>query len=56
MTTTRLITTEASTRRRPRRTPDADAPPPSIAPTPVTRAFGIIVLVVATLYFLVPVY
>ncbi len=33
-----------------------DAPPPSIAPTPLARAFGIIALVIATLYFLVPVY
>lgn len=56
MTTTRLITTEPSTRRRPRRPRDVDAPPPSIAPTPVARAFGIIALVIATLYFLVPVY
>ncbi|MDX2399261.1 carbohydrate ABC transporter permease [Microbacterium algeriense] len=57
MTTTRLVTTAPpASVRRPRRPRDADAPPPSIAPGPAARAFGIIALVVATLYFLVPVY
>lgn len=57
MTTTRLLTTvPASGRRRARRAESADAPPASMAPGPLTRVFGIIALVTATLYFLVPVY
>lgn len=56
MTTTRLVTMPAASRRVVRRPQAADAPPPSIAPGPVARTFGIIALVVATLYFLVPVY
>ena len=57
MTATALLTTEPATGRRARRQRrDADAPPPSIAPSPAARAFGIVALVVATLYFLVPVY
>lgn len=42
--------------RRPRRPQGVDSLPSSIAPGPVARTFGIIALVVATLYFLVPVY
>ncbi|WDH79111.1 carbohydrate ABC transporter permease [Microbacterium esteraromaticum] len=34
----------------------ADEPPRSIAPTPLARTLGVIVLVVAMLYFLVPVF
>ncbi|MEV4736449.1 MULTISPECIES: carbohydrate ABC transporter permease [unclassified Microbacterium] len=56
MTATALATTVPAPGRRRARRPDLDAPPPSIAPGPVARAFGIIALVVATLYFLVPVY
>lgn len=56
MTATALATTVPASGRRRARRPDLDAPPPSIAPGPVARAFGIIALVVATLYFLVPVY
>jgi len=57
MTATALLTTEPATGRRARRQRrDADAPPPSIAPSPAARAFGVVALVVATLYFLVPVY
>lgn len=56
MTDTALATTVASNRRSARRPSAADAPPRSIAPSPLARAFGIIALVVATLYFLVPVY
>jgi multiple sugar transport system permease protein len=55
MTTTRLITAPLA-KRRTRRPQAADAPPPSIAPGPVARTFGIVALVVATLYFLVPVF
>lgn len=56
MTTTRLLTVGPASTRRARKPQAADAPPPSIAPGPVARTFGIIALVVATLYFLVPVY
>lgn len=57
MTTTRLVTVAPATaRRRARRAPTVDAPPPSIAPGPLARAFSIVALVIATLYFLVPVY
>ncbi len=56
MTTTRLVTVAPAVKRRARRPQAADAPPPSIAPGPLSRAFGVIALVVATLYFLVPVY
>ncbi|MBO9625900.1 MAG: carbohydrate ABC transporter permease [Microbacterium sp.] len=55
MTTTRLVTMPVA-KRRARAPQAADAPPPSIAPGPVARTFGVIALVVATLYFLVPVY
>lgn len=56
MTTTRLVTTAPpATTRKPRR-PHVETPPPSIAPGAAARTFGIIALVVATLYFLVPVY
>lgn len=57
MSTTTLITTENAGKRTKRaRKVDPDAPPPSVAPSPAARIFGIIVLVVATLYFLVPVF
>lgn len=56
MTDTALATTVSSSRRRPRRPAAADAPPASIAPGPLARTFGIIALIVATLYFLVPVF
>ena len=56
MTTTPLVTVTPPTKRRSRRPQAADAPPPSIAPGPAARTFGIIALVVATLYFLVPVF
>lgn len=56
MTTTRLVTVAPPSTRRSRKPPAADAPPPSIAPGPAARTFGIIALVVATLYFLVPVF
>lgn len=56
MTTTRLVTVAPPTKRRSRTPQAADAPPPSIAPGPAARTFGIIALVVATLYFLVPVF
>ncbi|MEV8263371.1 carbohydrate ABC transporter permease [Microbacterium sp. NPDC077057] len=56
MTTTRLVTVTPPTKRHSRRPQAADAPPPSIAPGPAARTFGIIALVVATLYFLVPVF
>jgi len=57
MSTTRLITA-AHTKRRPRRpsSPPADMPPRSIAPGPVAKTFGILALVVALVYFLMPVY
>jgi multiple sugar transport system permease protein len=56
-TTTSLLTTVGSTSKRSRRRAEAaDAPPPSMAPGPLARVFGIVVLVIATLYFLVPVY
>ncbi|MFJ6549100.1 carbohydrate ABC transporter permease [Microbacterium sp. NPDC091676] len=56
MTTTRLVTVAPPAKRRSSRPQAADAPPPSIAPGPAARTFGIIALVVATLYFLVPVF
>ena len=55
MSTTTLIASAAPAKRRLRK-PVADMPPRSIAPGPVARVFGILALVVATLYFLVPVY
>lgn len=55
MTTTALVTVP-KTARRSRRSQGADAPPPSLAPSPLARAFGLIALIIATLYFLVPVY
>ncbi|MCD2442872.1 carbohydrate ABC transporter permease [Agromyces sp. SYSU K20354] len=36
--------------------PPSDAPPKAVAPPPLARGLGIVALVVATLYFLVPVY
>lgn len=56
MTTTRLLTVSPASARRARKPQAADAPPASIAPGPLARTFGIIALVIATLYFLVPVY
>lgn len=56
MTATALATTVPPATRRERRRQAADLPPRSIAPSPLARAFGIIALVVATLYFIVPVY
>lgn len=57
MTTTSLITAPSrSDRRNKRRREDPDAPPRSVAPSPAARAFGIITLIVALLYFLVPVF
>lgn len=57
MTTTSLLTTfDPSGKRGRRRAQATDAPPPSMASGPLARAFGIITLVIATLYFLVPVY
>lgn len=56
-TTTSLLTTVGSPSKRSRRRAEAaDAPPPSMAPGPLARVFGIVALVIATLYFLVPVY
>lgn len=54
MSTTSLIT--APVKRKPLKSSTADMPPRSIAPGPVAKTFGIIALVVALLYFLVPVY
>lgn len=54
MSTTSLIT--APVKRKPLKPSTADMPPRSIAPGPVAKTFGIIALVVALLYFLVPVY
>ncbi|WP_460801010.1 carbohydrate ABC transporter permease [Microbacterium sp. GXF6406] len=57
MSTTRLITApERAKKARPSKVSHPDMPPRSIAPGPVAKTFGIIALVVATLYFLVPVY
>lgn len=60
MSTTALITipekARASQRRRRAHGSAPDAPPPSIAPSPLAKAFGYVALIVATLYFLVPVY
>ncbi|WP_336644898.1 carbohydrate ABC transporter permease [Microbacterium sp. USHLN186] len=58
MTTTTLIAAETAATRSPRRRalPPADLPPRSIAPGPLARVFGVIALVVAMLYFLVPVF
>ncbi|MFC9983203.1 carbohydrate ABC transporter permease [Microbacterium keratanolyticum] len=60
MSTTVLITVpekvRASQRRRRVQGSAPDAPPPSIAPSPLAKAFGYVALIVATLYFLVPVY
>lgn len=55
-TETRALVAGPASRRRSRAPQAADAPPPSIAPGPMARTFGIIALVVAMLYFLVPVY
>ncbi len=56
--TTTLLAAETAATRRPRRrpAPAADLPPRSIAPGPLARIFGVIALVIATLYFLVPVF
>jgi multiple sugar transport system permease protein len=56
MSTTRLLTAPAA--RTPKRALPraADLPPRSIAPGPVAKTFGIIALVIALLYFLMPVY
>lgn len=58
MTTTTLIVTAPPAGRPSRRRPrhDPDAPPPSIAPRGPAKIFGIVALIVATLYFLVPVF
>ncbi|MGP6170210.1 carbohydrate ABC transporter permease [Microbacterium sp. A196] len=57
MSTTTLITAPAETPRRARRAPAAaDLPPRSVAPGPVAKTFGIIALIVALVYFLMPVY
>lgn len=57
MSTTTLITAPAEAPRRARRAPaPADLPPRSVAPGPVAKTFGIIALVVALVYFLMPVY
>lgn len=55
-TTALLTTTDPSSKRRARRPQGPDSPPPSMAPGPLARVFGIIALVIASLYFLVPVY
>lgn len=55
-TTALLTTTDPSSKRSRHRTPAVDAPPPSMAPGPLARVFGVVVLIVASLYFLVPVY
>ncbi|MGM7698326.1 carbohydrate ABC transporter permease [Microbacterium sp. A84] len=57
MSTTKLITAPATKRKPPKASPaNADMPPRSVAPSPVAKTFGIIALVVALLYFLMPVY
>jgi multiple sugar transport system permease protein len=56
MSTTTLIASATSAVKKRRIAASADLPPRSIAPGPVARTFGIIVLVVAMLYFLVPVF
>ncbi|MGM7667768.1 carbohydrate ABC transporter permease [Microbacterium sp. A93] len=57
MSTTKLITAPATKRKPPKVSPaNADMPPRSVAPSPVAKTFGIIALVVALLYFLMPVY
>ena len=54
MTSTTLVTVPAKPRRQ--RASAADDPPRSVAPTPAAKIFGWIALIVATLYFLVPVF
>lgn len=54
MSTTTLISAPKKTKKR--LAEAADMPPRSIAPGPVAKTFGIIALVIATLYFLVPVF
>lgn len=54
MTTTTLIRSAKAASRRTRAA--ADLPPASMAPSPLARMLGIVVLIVATLYFLVPVF
>lgn len=56
--TTTLLAAETAATRRPRRRPEpaADVPPRSIAPGPLARTFGVIALIIAMLYFLVPVF
>src|SRR5690606_7333174 len=56
MSTTRLITASARKTVKAPKASTADMPPRSIAPGPAARTFGIIALIIATLYFLVPVY
>ncbi|MGO2745703.1 carbohydrate ABC transporter permease [Microbacterium sp.] len=60
MSTTTLITAPAAdtaaARRKARRAPAADLPPRSVAPGPAAKTFGIIALVIALIYFLMPVY
>lgn len=53
MSTTTLIVRPTPKRRR--RPSTVDSLPRALAPSPLARAFGIIALVIATLYFLVPV-
>ncbi|MGL3149119.1 carbohydrate ABC transporter permease [Microbacterium sp. A82] len=54
MSTTSLIT--APVKRKPLKATSGDMPPRSIAPGPVAKTFGIIALVFALVYFLMPVY
>jgi multiple sugar transport system permease protein len=57
MSTTTLITAPTENKRAARRArAAADLPPRSVAPSPVAKVFGIIALVVALVYFLMPVY
>lgn len=58
MSTTRLITAPTAKRKpsKARKPSDADMQPRSMAPSPVAKTFGIIALVVALVYFLMPVY
>lgn len=56
MSATTMITTAKTSRAKARQAREAELPPKSIAPSPLARTFGIITLVVATLYFVVPVF